>query len=354
VNSEIQVELYEGAGAIRPDILAFLDSLEFVPVQHDPRWAEVYGKLENEQFFFAVAKQKDIILGVSPFTVFKGPFGAILHANPYMGYGGCSVVAGREREMIDCLMKALVDCARQCGCITVSVAIPSFSEQLVDFYISALKPEHCLKKFYQYYYLDQHPFKGLTKKRRYAFASEIRRAESSGITITQTADDSQIQAWLDIYEARYSQIGARILPRAFHKAMVETFVPAGKAQLHLAYQGGQLLGGTLFLIGRGIVDYFSTAFHTESMKLYPGTFILNKALHQFIELGIKRFNWQSSPSRDSGVYKFKERWGAQEGQYLILTKVLGDATVFTGRPLAEVRDAYGLHFVLPYSLWKNE
>ena len=175
MSSEIQVELYEGSKAIRPDILAFLDSLEFVPVQHDPRWAKVYEKLENEHFFFAVAKQKDTILGVSPFTVFNGPFGAILHANPYMGYGGCSVAAGRESVVIGCLMEAIINHARESGCVTASVATPPFSETLVDLYISALKPDYCHKKFYQYHYLNQHPFEGLTRKRRGAFASEVRR-----------------------------------------------------------------------------------------------------------------------------------------------------------------------------------
>ena len=131
-------------------------------------------------------------------------------------------------------------------------------------------------------------------------------------------------------------------------------MPAGKAQLHLAHKEGRLLGGTLFLIGRGIVDYFSTAFNTESMKLYPGTLILHDAFHKFIELGIKRFNWQSSSSKDSGVYDFKARWGAQESENVVMTKVLGDSKVFTQRPLDEIRAAYGLHFVLPYDLWKQK
>jgi hypothetical protein len=344
--------LYEGLKAPCGDILEFLDSLEFVPAQHDPRWAEVYAQLDKEDFYIIVAHENGNIVGVSNFTVFRGPLGAIIHANPYMGYGGCSVTAGKEIAVIDCLMEAIVNHARHSGCITASVATPPFSETLVDLYISALKPDYCHKKFYQYHYLDQHPFEALTKKRRGAFASEVRRAQTSGIEITQAAGISE--AWLDIYETRYQQIGARILPRAFHKSLVETFVPAGKAQLHLAYKQGRLLGGTLFLIGRGIVDYFSTAFNAESMKLYPGTLILHDAFHKFIELGIKRFNWQSSPSRDSGVYDFKARWGAQESENVVMTKVLGDSKVFTQRPLSEVRDAYGLHFVLPYGLWKSK
>lgn len=353
MSSGIQVRLYEGLRAPCSDIIEFLDSLEFVPAQHDPRWAQVYAKLTNEDFWVAVSSQNGKILGVSTFTIFNGPFGAILHANPYMGYGGCSCTPGRESEVIHSVMETLLDHAQKLGCITASVATPPFSEQLVDLYKSALKPDYCYENFYQYHYLDQHPLEGLKKKRRSAFRSEIKRAESSGIKISRAVDSSEVEAWLDIYEARYAQIGARVLPRAFQIMLWDTFAPVGKTELHLARQGGQLLGGTLFLIGRGIVDYFSTAFSTESMNLYPGTLILHNAFTRFMKLGIKRFNWQSSPSRDSGVYNYKKRWGALEGQHLILTRILGDPAVFTTRPLSEVRDAYGAHFVLPYDLWKS-
>jgi hypothetical protein len=346
--------LYEGLKAPCGDILEFLDSLEFVPAQHDPRWSQVYAKLDNEEFYIIVARENRKIIGISNFTVFRGPLGAIVHANPYMGYGGCSCAADRRGELIPSIMTALLDWACNSGCVTVSVATPPFSEELFDLYIDAMRPDHYYRNFYQYHYLNEHPLEKLKPKRRQAFTSEIKRAKSSGITITRAVDVSQLDAWLDIYEARYAFIGARPLPRTFHKMLWETFAPIDKAQLDLAYNDGELLGGTLFLVGRGIVDYFSTAFKTESMNLYPGTLILHDALYRFIELGIKRFNWQSSPGRDSGVYNFKKRWGSLEGEYLILTKVLGDAKVFTSKTLSEVRDAYGAHFVLPYSLWESK
>ena len=154
-----------------------------------------------------------------------------------------------------------------------------------------------------------------------------------------------------IYEKRYAEIGAVPLPRKFHEMLWRTFGPCGKARLDLAYVGEELLGGTLFLEGRGVVDYFSTAFRTESMKLYPGTLILSRAIADLIARGITRFNWQSSPGRSGGVYQFKRRWGALDGQYAILTRVLGDERDLTGRPLAEIRQGYALHYVLPYHLW---
>ena len=350
--SKIEVKIYGDNETSWLDILAFIDSLEFVPIQHDPRWSRIYRMLDHEKFFIAVARKKNVIIGISTFTIYEGPFGNILHANPYMGYGGVSCIPGMENEVIRSLMIGLLDWSAYFDCITVSVSTPPFSEAIADYYISALEADLSYKNFYQYHCIDRHPFDNLTSKRRHAFASEVRRAESSGIKISQAVNALEVENWLDIYEERYAQIGARILPRTFQMMLWNTFAPVGKAELHLACQDGQLLGGTLFLIGSGIVDYFSTAFRTDSMKLYPGTLILHRAFNRFIDLGIRRFNWQSSPSRNSGVYAYKKRWGALEGEHLILTKILGDPKVFLQRPLHEVRDAYGGHFVLPYQLWE--
>jgi len=354
MSSNISVVIYEGLKAPSDDILEFLDSLEFVPVQHDPRWAQVYSKLDNEDFYILVACEDSKIVGLSNFTVFNGPLGSIIHANPYMGYGGCSCAPQKESEVIHALMASLLKWAQKSGCITVSVGTPPFSEKLCDSYIAGLEPDFVYRKFYQYNYLDQHPLEKMNAKHRHMIFRKIKNAESSNVKVTLATTPSQLESWLDIYEGRYTEIDAKTLPRTFYRALWDTFGPAGKAELHLAYKDEQFLGGDLFVIGRGIVDCFSNVFSDEGMELHAGFLTIHKALNRFVESKLKRFNWQSGPARGDGVYEFKRRWGAVEGEYSILTKVLGDTTVFTSRPLAEVRNAYGLHFVLPYSLWENK
>jgi len=354
MSSNIFVTVYEGLKAPCGNILEFLDSLEFVPAQHDPRWSQVYAKLDNEEFYIIVAHENGNIVGVSNFTVFNGPMGSIIHANPYMGYGGCSCAPQKEIEVIHALMTALLKWAQKSGCITASVGTPPFNEKLHDSYIAEFKPDYIYKKFYQYNYLDQHPVEKIGSRHRQRILNEIRLAESSQVKVTWATDRAQVEAWCDIYEEHHIRIGARPIPRELHLGIWDTFGTVGRAPLNLAYKGEQLLGGVMFVIGRGIVDAFSAGFNSEGMDLHAGVLTYNKAFNTFLEAGTQRFNWQSSPSRDSGVYKFKKRWGALEGQYLILTKVLGNAEVFTSKTLSEVRDAYGAHFVLPYSLWEKK
>ena len=349
----MSVDLYTGAQSPVSEIIEFLNTLEFSPAQHDPRLAGVFSSLPKEDFHVLVARDGTRIVAVSTFTIFHGPFGPILHANPYIGYGGCSSLPARQAEAVVTLMHALLDQAREHRCLTASVATPPFSEAATDLYVQALEPTYRFENFYQYHYLDGHPLDQLRGKGRQTLKRKLRDAESTGMRIVRAANLAQVEAWMNIYAERYVDIGASSLPRKFHEMLWRTFAPCGRARIDLAYLEDELLGGTLFLEGVGVVDYFSSAFRTESMRLHPAILLLCRAFDDFIARGIRRFNWQSSPSHDGGVYEFKRRWGALEGKHYILTKVLGDERVFISRPLEEVRKAYALHFVLPYDLWKS-
>ena len=346
------------------EVVDFLDSLERSPLQHDPRWLEVFAPLEDESFTVALARQGSTLVGVSTLTTFSGPYGKVLHANPYLGYGGCSVAATADNEfaaaVIETLIQAVLAEANAQECITATLSTPPFSEDLTGLYERCLQADYSLSNHYQYHILDQHPLAGLTSRRREVLTRGIRRAEKGGVRIRRAESLAEVEAWLVIYAERYRELNAVPLPAPFLKALWQTFGPTGHAELQLAYRDPDgeegptgLLGGTFFLLGRGIVDYFLSAFRSASRNLYPGTLLLDRMFTQLIERGYSHFNWQSSPDR-GGVYTYKKRWGASEGQHAILTRVLRDVSPLLAAPLAAVRAGYGLHFVLPYSLWSTQ
>jgi len=350
----MEVAVYAGLNAPFDAILEFLDHLDYVPAQHDPRWAYVFTRLKGEEFYIAVASENGRIVGIANYTVFQGSLGAIAHANPFMGYGGCSCAPGREGEVIPTLMRCMAEHTKTVGCVTMSVAIPPFHESVSALYVLSLEPKYCFSNFFQYNNLDRHPLDRMNSTARHRIVNRLRRLESLGVTVRPAESVADVEAWTDIYKDRYAVIGVRPLPRQFLIESWKSFMPAGMARLLLAYRGTQLLGGGFFVRGRGIVDYFSCAYNDEGMQLNASLLVVDAALKYYMGLGIKRLNWQSSPSRESGVYAFKRRWGAVEGEYMILTKVLADPEVLIRRPLAEIRDAYSHHFVLPYVLWAGQ
>lgn len=116
----MDVAVYAGLSAPIDAILEFFDDLEYVPAQHDPRWAYAFARLKGEDFYVAVASENGRILGTANYTVFQGRLAAIAHANPFMGYGGCSYVPGCEGDVIPTLMRLIGEHARAMGCVTLS------------------------------------------------------------------------------------------------------------------------------------------------------------------------------------------------------------------------------------------
>lgn len=350
----MEVTIYGGLNAPCDAILSFLERLDYAPVQHDPRWAHVFGDLPGEDLYIAVASEDGDIIGVANYTIFSGPFGAVAHANPYMGYGGCSCAPGRENEVIPALMRDVMEHVSGTGCATLSVALPPFQEQASDLYVLSLEPQYCFTNFFQYNDLHRHPLDCMNSVSRHRIMNPIRRTVALGVTTRPAESLSQVEEWLGIYEARNAKLGVRPLPRAFLTGAWKQFGFADKAQLFLAYRQTQMLGGGFFVEGRGIVDYFSCAFSDEGMHLFANFQVVDTAMKYYMGRSVRRFNWQSSPSRDSGVYAFKKRWGAVEGQYAVLTRTFAHPEAFISRPLEEVRAAYGPHFVLPYALWSDQ
>lgn len=196
------------------------------------------------------------------------------------------------------------------GALTVTVCLPPFyPEPLAQACRETLGPEHVRENFFQYSLLDQHPLGRLSAKRRGAFNSEIRRALNAGVEFDWSPDRPALETWLDIYEARYAEIGAKPYPRDFYTSSWDDPSGRGRLRLVVARREGRIIGGTLFLSGQGVVDYFSTAFESACLQLYPGTALLDEAFRRFMAEGYTHFNWQSSPGR-GGVFQYKARWGA--------------------------------------------
>ena len=53
-------------------------------------------------------------------------------------------------------------------------------------------------------------------------------------------------------------------------------------------------------------------------------------------------------SGGDSLYHWKSGWGAVEAPVSIMTRVIGDIQPILRLPLAELREAYTYHYVLPY------
>jgi hypothetical protein len=273
---------------------------------------------------------------------------------PLIGYGGPAVPDG-DPAVTAALLQALRAEAEARGADVLSVgASPLLSVETEALYRRAIGATHELENFVQLHDLRVHPLEQLGGKRRGAIRSELGGAARRGLTVVRGLDAGQLARWIAIYRERYEEIGASPYPEAFYERAFALAVPAGAVEFWgvVEPEGGTLVGGVMFLLSAEVVDYFSSAFLSGYRHLFPNTYLLNEAFAAFIERRIRWFNWQSSPGR-GGVYRYKARWGATERAHRYLSVLLRPDTGLLRASVADVRRAYPLRFVLPFSLWEG-
>lgn len=337
LDDDIRAAVIERAGA--PGVLP----------QHHPVWVDVLLAM-GEDCRGLVGLEDGKVAGWILYTIRKAPLGIVVSSLPYLAYGGPGQPDGNT-AVVPALLQALRAEAVRIDADVVSVGTsPWLGPEMKGVYRQALGATHEYENFVQLHEISRHPLERLSGKRRSAFRSELNRAARSGLRVKPALAPEEFAGWLEIYRQRYSEISANPYPPAFHRKAFELGVPAGVVEVWGVFDGPVLVGGNLFLVSSGSVDYFSSAFLSAYRSLFPNTFLLDEALRDFAGRGLRCFNWQSSPER-GGVYQYKKRWGAYESRHYYLSALLKPGTRLLKAEIAEVRQAYPFRFVLPFSLW---
>lgn len=321
---------------------------DLLPV-HRPVWLDVLQSLGEDARGLAAVDDAGEVRGWLLYTVTMRGEIMVVNSLPYIAYGG---PYADDASVADGLLRRLREIAVDLGADVLSVGTsPLLTAAEEQTYVSAIAPTHMFQNAVQLQSLATHPLEQLSKKRRDAIESEIRRGERHGFIAVDRLDDDQLEEWLAIYRTRYAEIGATPYPDEFHQQLHRLAVPAGIAEFHgLVDWTGRLVGGIAFLASQREVTYFSSAFRSEARHLYPTTYLLNHAFHEFRVRGVETFNWHSSPAQ-GGVHAYKQRWGASEHRHFYLAALLRTDTRLFERSPAEVRAMFPLRFVLPFDAW---
>jgi hypothetical protein len=326
--------------------------------QHHPVWLEVLAAC-GEQPSGVAAFRDGQLAGWMMSSSLGSSLGTAVTALPFITYGAPASV-DRDQGAADELYAWFLDDSEQRSAAAMCIGLSPLSD-LHQVQIARQKLQEdaagafVFENFSQVQSLTPHPIKQVSRRRGEALARFINRAEREDVNVGPCTSLSTFKAWLDIYRARYAQLGARPLPDNFHLEAFSRGGSAGVVEFWAAERRGRLLGGTLFLVGTKAVDYFSSAFHTdeETRTLAPNHLLLSRAFDAFAARGRQIFNWQSSPGRE-GVYRYKAGWGAKEVPQFYIGRVFADvAHALLSVTPAELSDTFPNRFVLPFSMLRT-
>ncbi|HEX7831088.1 MAG TPA: GNAT family N-acetyltransferase, partial [Thermoanaerobaculia bacterium] len=262
--------------------------------QSDPRWLDVL-RTCGEVADALVATDDGDVIGWLPFCERASDIGIALTSQPFLAYGG-PVARNDDAEIVRALLHAYREHAIARGAVAVTLGTPPFLNTDVEaVWRDAFQPTFVVENFVQLSSLDTHPIEQIPRDRRASFKRQLVIATEAGFRVDRVMDRAQFDAWRAIYEQRYEELSATPYPAVMHRAIFDALVPAGLAELWCAFIGDTLAGGTLFLVDDRTADYFASAYSSEYRRESPQGLVLDAACRAFMERGIRRLNWESSP-----------------------------------------------------------
>lgn len=282
------------------------------------------------------------LTGILPALLRRTDIGSVLCSLPFFGPNAGPLC--RESDA-GAVVPALVEAARdilRAEPKPLSMTIYGALGLEDDDYLARAMPDAVIiDRFSQVTRLDGSPWsKGL----RY----DIRRAHSLGLGIDDRVDSSRIRDMYALYRQNCTDAGIPPKSPDLVADLAAQARPGGPVRVYFAFLDGAMVAALIVLWGPRTLSYYLPCTLAEARALQPGAALIAHAAEQARAAGLILWNWESSPSRESGVYRFKARWNAEEVPFRIRVEpfIALDALRALGRD--RLAEAFPHYFVYPF------
>lgn len=319
--------------------------------QQTTSWRDVITATDRDEPVFLGCRDGGRLVGLLPGYRFVGPLGAILTSVPLPGPQGgivCHPSADVER-VAAALLEAYVDHAVALDCdLATLITNPFWPDRArVE---QHLKPDYVLENSLLALDLERDcdPEGGLLRATS-ALRRNLRKARSGALVIDEEQSESSVAEWYALHQERHAEIGATPLPRALVFGAFAHMVPRDRARFFFvrSAENGEMVAGGLYLLHARVIDAFMPAMRSSSASLRPNHLLAAHTIEWARRRGLRFYSWQGSPP-DGGVHRFKAQWGSRDFSYAFVTRVTGDATRFLEAEVADLKQHYAWHYVLPF------
>jgi hypothetical protein len=121
--------------------------------------------------------------------------------------------------------------------------------------------------------------------------------------------------------------------------MFKTLVPKQKAIFLAVRDKQKIASACLYIRHLDVMDVYAISMDPAYIAHAPNALGTEASLEWGRQCGARIYNWQSSPSRQTGVYTYKSQWGSLEAPYYFVTRIFCEPEAFTRlcRPLRRIR-----------------
>lgn len=173
----------------------------------------------------------------------------------------------------------------------------------------------------------------------------VRKAIREGVTVD--IDHGQLDFLVVLHRENMDAIGGIGKTPDFFAALSRHLHPGEDFDVYVAKLHGKVIAGLLVLYFNRTVEYFVPATHPDERSAQPSALLLVEAMTHAAQRGFARWNWGGTWETQTGVYRFKRKWGALTTRYDYYTQ-LNDLSLLNSTPDV-LRKGYGHFYVAPYS-----
>jgi hypothetical protein len=321
-------------------------------IQQSTLWAEAIAGIGPDEPVFLLARRHGVAVAGLPLYLFRGAAGNIMTSVPQAGpLGGIFVHPGEDKTpAYAALLARAQDLARQHDCLCMSVITNPLEDDLA-LYERWLQPDLVLDNFTQVIPLERVVSHGqwiLADNASRNPGKTIKVARSAGFTSRTTDSLDEFERWYGVHERRYAELQLTPLPRVLLRNLFAHLRPSGNACLHLVLAGDEIAAGSLLVRHRDVCDVLVISMDMKYAAQSPSYLLFQDVLLALAAQGVRWMNWQSSPRRSDGVYKFKKQWGSEERPYHFVTKLFCAPEQLMAMGVDGVRKHYPGHYVAPF------
>ncbi|HKP37810.1 MAG TPA: peptidoglycan bridge formation glycyltransferase FemA/FemB family protein [Pyrinomonadaceae bacterium] len=176
------------------------------------------------------------------------------------------------------------------------------------------------------------------------------KAIREGVTVE--VDPNAMDRLRQMHQANIEAIGGIPKVDKFFQLIPRHFTAGQDFDLYVAKKDGVVISGLLLFYFNQTVEYITPAIDAEFRGLQPLAPILIEALTNASRRGFKWWNWGGTWATQSGVYRFKKKWGAAERNYRYYTQ-LNDLTILEW-PQEKFLRSFPNFYVAPFAALKPE
>ena len=292
-----------------------------------------------------VARESGRITGVLPLMWRDGPLGRVINSLPF--YGSNGGVLGSTDAARDALTRKFNEASAAADVASATWVCHPLRPPEATAVTHDMEDE----RVGQVTSLDlgDDPASGLNARIDGSARRNIRKAHACNVRVT--VDNDRWDFLEQVHRDNMAGIHGKPKPRQFFASLPRHLKAGQDYQLYVAERAGAPIAAMLLLYFHKTVEYYIPVTIESQREFQPTALILWQAMLDAASAGYRLWNWGGTWLSQSGVWRFKRKWGAQDHRYRYFVRL--NSSAIMDRSRSELLAAYPDFYVVPFDRLKQ-